>query len=189
MSIARKTLMDGLPVRRKEGPSPRRRAVAGCRIRSGMTEMWACGGGQEEKHGNDTGNDRHRSRHPSALILGLVPGIQLPRVGAVRDAALGYHTPKEGVSRAMDIALLDPRDKPEDEGRMMRRRRAKAAQHLSVAKCQKFQESERDWPLPPALRMAPGVRCLKRSTGSFHRQSRPQLTPASPCGRPPAFRR
>jgi hypothetical protein len=53
---------------------------------------------------------------PSTLILGLVPGIQPPRVGAVREAAFGHRTPMKRVSRAMDIAPLDPRDKPEDEG-------------------------------------------------------------------------
>jgi hypothetical protein len=48
-----------------------------------MTEGRGCGGGQEEEHGSDNANGMHRG-HPYALILGLVPGIQPPRVGAVK---------------------------------------------------------------------------------------------------------
>jgi hypothetical protein len=80
-----------------------------------MTEMRGCGGGEDEEHGNDTGNGRHRGRPPSTLILGLVPGIQPPRVGAARDEDRNGDTgddhphprhpgPDPGSSSAMSIA-------------------------------------------------------------------------------------
>jgi hypothetical protein len=62
---------------------------------------------------------------PSTLILGLVPGIQRRDVHRAGDsmARMTAVFLKGGLSRRADARWLDPRDKPEDEGRKRAPRR------------------------------------------------------------------